>query len=1014
MRTLTLTVVLHLICVLPSHAQPQSTKSTASFAQGLALFQKEKYESAQHHFEAYIRAHQSALNAIDAHYYAALCAIKLGRPDGEERFHQFIKAYPEHYKAVLAYYQLGNLYFSNQDFAKSITHYLEVDNSTLDKATQYELQYRLAYAYLQEKDSGQALAYFNDIKAHEGAYRYAALYYAGYIAFKNEDYETALEDLLEASECAAYQSVVPYLVLQVYYKQKHFQELIDYIQEVWHTEVPLKNEDEITLLTAEAYFFTGQYAAAAQHYEDYIALTDFSATSEVHYRTAHAFYKADVCDKALEYFKELALQQDAIGQAASYYTGLLYLKTHQKMLALTAFDKAQQTNFSPAISEEATLQYAQLSYELGHFASTIKALQKFKQAYTTSQHLAEADALLSEAYLRTHDYGLAIDHIERLTKRPQRILKVYQSVTFYKASEYFNNAVYDQAIGLLQKSLQHPHEKKMVLQAQLWLGESHAAMQQYHQAVAAYQYVLANCAKTTAAYRQALYGLGYAYFNTARYAQALPQFVQYTQQPQPLQLWLADALVRSADCYYATKQYQRALQVYDQALQHQPAHVYYQKGMIYSLLHDKEAAQKNFQTIFDRYANTVYYEKALFELAQIDFVQGNYRQAIKVFTRLAKEKPHSMLIADVLLSRAIAHVNLEQYPRAIRDYDRLLKTYPQHPNAKNALLGLSRIYTHVGTPEVFNQHLAAYKAANPDHTALEQLAFDTAKDLFYDQRYVAAIQKLSSFTARYPQSSLAPEAHFLVAEAHYRQGDGAQALVQYQAALKAEQTPFRNKILLRMGSLAHKQKDFKQALQHYQQLKQCAKSKKETYYALEGIMKASHALQRHKAVQQSASLILEQGNLAVNATNEATLFLGKAAMQQGKYADAQAYFTQLVQNAADNTTAEAQFLLAQLHYATKAYQQSLAALFELNKRFPAYKAWTNKGYLLMADNYIALHEVFQAQATLQSIIDNAEDKALVATAQKKLATLPMPQGAVKRTDRKKDTPADHSFKILED
>ena len=1017
MRALLLAAALHTVCYLPSYAQLSTSESANAFAQGLALLQKEKYESAQHHFEAYIRAHKSDLNVIDAQYYAALCAIKLGRPDGEQRFHQFIKTYPQHRKAVLAYYQLGNLYFSNQDFAKSITYYLQVDKRTLDKATQHELQYRLAYAYLNEKDFVQALVYFNDIKEHENAYCYAASYYAGYIAFKNDDYATALEDLLRAGEHAAYQPVVPYLVLQVYYKQKRFQALIDYSEEVRHTDVALKNEDEVALLTAEAYFFTEQYADAAQHYEEYIALKDFVATSEVLYRTAHALYKANEAYKALKYFKELALQQDAIGQSSSYYAGLLYLKAGQKMLALTAFDKAQQAKFFPDIQEEAAFQYAQLSYELGHFASTIETLQQFKKEYTASPHLAAADALLSEAYLRTNDYDLAIAHIEGLTTQPKRILRVYQKVTFYKGSEHFNNAAYAQAIALFQKSLQHPYDQELVVQTQRWLGESHAAMQQYDLAVAAYQYVLKNCAKTTAVYQQALYGLGYAYFNTARYAQALPQFVQYTRQSKASipTLWKQDALVRSADCYYATKEYQRALQVYDQALQHHPAHVHYQQGVIYGLLHDEDAAQAHFQTIFDNHAHTVYYEKALFERAHLDFVQGSYLQAIQAFTKLVQEKPHSLLIPDALLDRAIAHVNLEQYTEAIQDYEHLLKKYPQHPNAKSALLELPKIYTLAGKPEAFDQYLADYQAANPDHAALEQLAFDTAKGLFYDQRYDAAIKQLSGFVTRYPQSSLVPEAQFLVAEAYYRQGDGPQALVQYQAALKLAQTPFYNKILLRMGTLAYKQKDFAKSLQHYQQLKECAKNKKETYYALEGIMKASHALRRYEAVQQSASLIIAQGNLAVNATNEATLFLGKAAMQQGKHEEAQAHFTQLAQSASDSTAAEAQYLLAQLHYEAQAYQQSLAALFELNKQFPAYKAWTNKGYLLMADNYLALQEDFQAQATLQSIIDNAEDPDLVAIAQEKLAALQTPKGPVKLTDTEEEaSPADPEFKTLED
>ena len=989
MRILLLAPVLYMACYLPAHAQLLFPQPASLFAQGLALFQKEQYEGAQHHLETYMRLHDNNLNAVEAQYYIALCAIKLGRPDGEECLHQFIKTYPQHCKAVLAYYQLGNLYFSNQDFSKSITYYLRADNNVLDKAAQYELRYRLAYAYLNTKNFEQALTYFNDIKVQENAYCYAANYYAGYIALKQEDYTTALNDLMRASKNSAYRPVVPCLVMQVYYKQKRFQELLNYLHEVRSAEIVLKEEDEIALLTAEAYFFTGNYASAAQHYEEYIARKDFLVASEVLYRTAYAFYQTDEGYKALKYFKELALQEDAIGQSASYYTGLLYLKKNQKILALAAFDKAQKENFFADVQEESAFQYAKVSYELGYFITTIETLQKFKQAHTTSKHLPEANALLGEAYLRTNDYDLAMMYIEGLATKSQRMLEVYQKVTFCKGSEYFNNAAYAQAISLFRKCLNYSFDQALATQAQLWLGDSLSALQQYEQAILVYQHVLKNIAPKGALYQQAVYGLGYAYFNTENYAQALPQFVQYTSQHQALSstAWLQDALVRSADCYYATKNYQRALQCYDQALQHYPAHVLYQKGVIYGILDNKYAAQTNFQAIFDDYAHTVYYEKALFEIAHIDFLQNNYPQAIERFTKFIQKKPHSTFLPDALLSRAIAYGNLEQYDQATQDYERLLKKYPTHPNAQNALLELSRIYSLEGSPEKVDECLANYQAANPDTEALEKVLFDTAKVLFYDQRYAAAIEHLQRFSMRYPQSKLLTEAHFLVAEAYYRQGDVPIALIQYQAALKEPQTPFYNKILLRIGALAYEQKDFAQALTYYRKLKDCAQSKKESYHALAGMMKASHALQHYQAVQQYASQIIEEGNLTVNATSEATLFLGKAAMQQGRHEDAQAYFMRLVQSTQDSHAAEAQYLLAQLYYESKEYQQSLETLFELDKRFPASKSWKDKSFLLVAENYLALREDLQAKATLQSIIENAAEEAIVASAQQKLEAL---------------------------
>ena len=97
------------------------------------------------------------------------------------------------------------------------------------------------------------------------------------------------------------------------------------------------------------------------------------------------------------------------------------------------------------------------------------------------------------------------------------------------------------------------------------------------------------------------------------------------------------------------------------------------------------------------------------------------------------------------------------------------------------------------------------------------------------------------------------------------------------------------------------------------------------------------------------------------------------------------------------------YLLAQLYYEAQEYQQSLAVLFELNEQFPTHKSWINKSFLLIADNYLALKEYVQAKATLESIIENAEESAMVAIAQHKLELLKkdiVPQGTMPDTEER--------------
>ena len=970
-----------------AYTPPNISAPDAAFHIGLDLFQKQKYETAQFYMDIYAATHANTLQAIEASYYAAYCAVKLDRADGEKRFQQFIEKYPYHPKTVLAYYELGNIYTTKQDYTKSIAYYLEADSTQLEEPLKTELQYKIGYAYLSAKSFDEALDYFGRIKERETPYKAVSNYYAGYLALKKEDYENALIDLKKAGENEVYETVVPYLIMEVLYKAKKFQEVIKYGAELDTKYTDLKNQPDITLLKAEAYFFLKNYTAASKQYENCLSLQPIEATSEIRYRLAYSLYKSGEGYKSLKYFKELALQNNLLAQLSSYYMGLTYLKIGQKNLALAAFDHARQQDFLPEMQIEACFQYAQINYELGNLQKAIEILEKFKISYPTSSYIPTVNNLLSQVYIHTNDYDLAIRHIEKSKEKSNTILQVYQKATFYKGSNCFNQEDYEQAAIWLQKSLLYPYEATITLQTHLWLAETYTEQQDYFAAIPQYEAIVTDThQQNTSYYQDALYGLGYAYFYTENYQKALHVFIEYLNfvgnKNTP---WQVDASIRVADCYYAMKKYPNAIDFYNKATTDHIAHSYYQKALIYKIVNNFTAAQQNLENIINFHSDTNYYEKALFEYAKLAFQHEDYALGVRRFTNFIQKKPHSLLIPDALLNRAIAYVNLKQYSEAGKDYETLLTNYPTHPNAQSALLELPKLVIQEGKPEKLQRYLAGYQAANPNsNNKIEIITFETAKNLFYTQNYPATIKNLQEFIAKNPTSPLLDEAKFLIAEAYYRIGDEKQALVHYDIASKKTQTPFYHKILLRVASIAYQQKDFKKALENYTHLKEGTSNKKEAYYALEGIMKASEGLQQYEEVNKAASLLIAQGNITVNAVSQATLYLGKAAMQQSKQGEAIAHFKEVTKSGQDIYAAEAQYLLAKIYYQQGEYKQSLESLFILNKQFAKYTSWTNEGFLLMADNYIALGEIFQARATLQSILQNTKDADLIKLAQEKL------------------------------
>jgi FimV-like protein len=102
---------------------------------------------------------------------------------------------------------------------------------------------------------------------------------------------------------------------------------------------------------------------------------------------------------------------------------------------------------------------------------------------------------------------------------------------------------------------------------------------------------------------------------------------------------------------------------------------------------------------------------------------------------------------------------------------------------------------------------------------------------------------------------------------------------------------------------------------------------------------------------------------------------------------AETEFKRILTNGKDETGAEAKFWLCEMLYRQKKYKEAKDGILELNKQFADYEKWRVRAFILLADVYIGLNDPDQAKATLQSVIDNSDDKEAVEAAKAKLAGL---------------------------
>ena len=86
--------------------------------------------------------------------------------------------------------------------------------------------------------------------------------------------------------------------------------------------------------------------------------------------------------------------------------------------------------------------------------------------------------------------------------------------------------------------------------------------------------------------------------------------------------------------------------------------------------------------------------------------------------------------------------------------------------------------------------------------------------------------------------------------------------------------------------------------------------------------------------------------------------------------------------------------------------------FKVNQETPNHPYWVVKAFILLADIYAEKDNMFQAKATLQSIIDNYDgDQDLLNEAQSKLQAI---LDAEKKSKKRRTDTSSEELEMLED
>ncbi len=970
-----LLIIVFLLCGVAQAQNPYSlTEKEQVFRSGLDFINNGNFAAAREAFDSYLRVPGTdGLKIAEAEYYRAFAALKLYHPDGEKLIQRFLEDHPQNLRAAFAYFDLANFFYDERSYAKAVTYYKQINYGILNPEQFSHAKFRWGYSLFNLRKLPEALEQFNFIKAQNNQFSAAASYYAGFIEYGEGQYDKALDDLRKAAQSPGYANVAPFLISSIYYKQQKYDELIAYAESLAQQGRDVNDQAEINLLVAEAYFKKKDYLKAADAYENYFSKKK-DAESPAYLRAGFSYYISGDDAKALNYFKRSASDKDSTGFYASYYMGILHLKQGEKQQALISFDNARKFKADKNLVEEATFHYAKVAYDLGRTEPAIVELENYLSEYPNGIYANESKELLSQAYVNANNYNKAIEYIESLPRRNPNLDRAYQKATYLKGAEHFNKDEYAEAVEFFQRSLKYPIDPLYQALASLWCAEAYSLGKKYTEAAEQYLIVLGiPSQRDSEAAIKARYGLGYAYFNNEVYDKALLQFKEFINKVKPTDLNYADALLRLADCYYVARNYNDALANYRKALSSKTIDADYAQLQVANILgiqRKYEEAGTAFSQVILNYPRSRFIDEAYFQKAQFELENGNYSAASLTLTQLISTQRNSKFLPYAHMRRAAAYYNLKEYNNTIADYAKVLEDFSSHPVAADALLPLQEALNLQNKGAEFEKYLTAYKNANPDKKGFEAVEFESAKGLYFNQDYTRSIPTFIKYLKDYPESPRRNEAKYYLAESYFRQRDFEKAIVIY-AELEAERNfNLAGRVVARLAELEFRMGNYDNSSYFYHKLASQATSKRDQYNAWSGLMESHFLMTRYDSSDYYARLIIEKGNINAGAQNKASLYLGKSAMAKGDYEGAKDEFINALNTARDEFGAEAKYLLAEIFYLSKEFKRSYEILVELNSDFAAYDEWVGKSYLLLADNFLAMGDNFQAKGTLNSLISN--------------------------------------------
>ena len=976
-----------LLFALHMQAQQSATYTSdlVAYQKALTLYNNQQYQAAQSLFESIKDDAPNETLESDCAYYIANCGVRLNQQNADDLIQDFVDNYPTSTKRNTAFLDVGDYYFTNGKYAYARKWYDKVDANSMARSERDKFNFNYGYTLYSTGDETGANKYLNKVVTSK-EYGSQAKYYIGFMAYEGDDYDKANEYFDQVSDQDKYKEKLSYYQADLNFKLGKFEKAIELAKAQLDNSNP-QEKSQLSKIIGESYFNLENYAEAIPFLKAYKG-TRGKWNNVDYYQLGYAYYKQNDFESAISEFNKIIGGDNSVAQNAYYHLGESYINLDKKQEALNAFRNASQMDYDLKIQEDAWLNYAKISYEIGNpYQSVPQVLTSYLDTYPETNYKGDIETLLIDSYITSKNYKEAIKLLENKKSFENRV--AYQKVAFYRGIEVYNEGDYTTAKNFFDISIKEAKTPVFTTRGIFWKAETDYHLNNFDDALIGFkQFEQQGEASAVKEIHNIDYNIAYTYFKLKNYSKATEHFQTFVTNHKDDKLRLNDAYLRLGDGYFVSTDYNNAISAYDKAIainEIEGDYANFQKTMSYGYSGQGSKKIQGLQSFIDAYPRSSLRDDAMYELANSYIKMNETNKAMAMYDRLNSEYKNSVFLSKALLRQGLSYYNANDNERALNKFKRVASDYPSTEEANQAVATARLIYIDLGRVEDYAAWVKTLDYIDVTDAELDNTAYLAAEKQYLENNTDGAIRQFNKYLNEFPNGIHALKSHFYVAQLYSKKDLPDNAKPHYEYVINKQKGEFTEQAIVKLSEIYLGNKNWDTAIPLLKRLENEADYPQNITYAQSNLMNAFYQKENYTEAVNYAEKSLQNSKIDNKVKSDAQIIIARSAIKTGNENKAKTAYAEVEKIATGALAAEALYYNAYFKNKEGKHQSSNTTVQKLARDYSSYKYYSAKGLVLMAKNYDALGDAFQATYILESVITNfPEYDDVVAEAQGEL------------------------------